>query len=308
MRSRARNDNRTGSGGRRRTAAAKGPGGRPVSQGPAKADPAPDGLGALLEGLHARHHHLENLNPDPLVFPRQYAEVADGELAGLVAAGLAYGQVDQIMLTLGQVFGTLGPSPAGFLRATPPRQFLERFAGFSYRFHKAGDLALLLHLVGQVLDRYGSLLKCFLDGDRGGAIGPALGAFADRLLSGDARPILASPHVPPGHPVRHFLPSPARGGAAKRLCLYLRWMVRKDDLDPGFWHGVVDPARLVVPLDTHVARVGRELGLSTRRTADWKTACEITDALRRHDPRDPVRYDFSLFRYGMGRGQRSRGK
>jgi uncharacterized protein (TIGR02757 family) len=224
-------------------------------------------------------------------------------LAGLVAAGLAYGHVDQIMLALERVFGVLGASPVRFLGTTAPQELEGRFTGFSYRFHKARDLALLLHLAAQVLERHGSLAACFLSADRGGPIGSALGAFSDSLLSGDARPVLATRHVPADHPVRHFLPSPAKGGAAKRLCLYLRWMVRRDALDPGFWGGAVDPARLVVPLDTHVARVGRELGLTLRKTADWKTACEITDGLRRYHPSDPVRYDFSLFRYGMGRSR-----
>ena len=101
--------------------------------------------------------------------------------------------------------------------------------------------------------------------------------------------------------MRFLLASPASGGAAKRLCLYLRWMARRDALDPGYWSGAVETARLVVPLDTHVARVGRQLGLTGRATADWKMALEITEGLRRFDPADPLRFDFSLFRFGMGR-------
>ncbi|MDW7712403.1 MAG: TIGR02757 family protein [Deferrisomatales bacterium] len=261
-----------------------------------------DRLGKLLEGLYRRHHRLERLEPDPLVFARRYGRPEDGEVAGLVAAALAYGQVEQIVATLGGVFAALGPCPARLVRESSPDALGSLTRGFSYRFHKQQDLALFLHLVGQVLERHGSLREAFLAGDAGGELGPALTAFAGKVLGGDPRPFLPRRSLPEGHPVRHLLPCPARGGASKRLCLYLRWMVRRDALDPGFWHGAVDPARLVVPLDTHVARVGRGLGLTARKTADWKTACEVTRSLRRYDPGDPVRFDFSLFRFGMGRG------
>ncbi|MHB8765045.1 MAG: TIGR02757 family protein [Deferrisomatales bacterium] len=260
---------------------------------------------AFLEDLYARHHRPENLHPDPLVFARGFADPGDGELAGLVAAGLAYGQVAQIMATLGGVFQSLGPRPRATLTAWSAADLRDAFRGFRYRFHRGPDLALFLHLVRQALERYGSLGELFRASDPGGPVGPALAAFSEGLFAGDARPLLPTREVPPGHPARNLLPSPARGGAAKRLCLFLRWMVRSDALDPGYWHGRVDPARLVVPLDTHVARVGRELGFTARQAADWKTAGEITAALRRYDPADPVRYDFSLFRFGMGRGPRA---
>ncbi|MBE0616305.1 MAG: TIGR02757 family protein [Proteobacteria bacterium] len=212
------------------------------------------------------------------------------------------------MIVLERVAAILGPRPRRLLASSLAADLLEATRGFSYRFHKGRDLALFLHLLRQVLERFGSLREAFRAGDPGGPIDVAMSAFGARILCGDPRPILRSREVPPQHPVRHFLPTPARGGAAKRLCLYLRWMVRRDELDPGFWHGAVDPARLVVPLDTHVARVGRELGLTSRKGADWKTACEITAALRSCDPTDPVRYDFSLFRYGMGRGSAVRSR
>lgn len=259
--------------------------------------PAP----SFLEDLFRRHHRPENLFPDPLAFARGYPDPLDGEVAGLVAGALAYGKVEKIMEALGRVFRVLGERPRVTLERLGPRDLVELFQGFRYRFHKGEDVVLLLHLTAQAIARRGSLAETFEAGDPGGEIGAALSAFVEELLSGDPRPILPGRTIGPGHPVRHFLPSPARGGAAKRLCLYLRWMVRKDALDPGYWHGRVAPARLVVPLDTHVARVGRDLGFTSRRTADWKTACEITKALKRYDPTDPVRFDFSLFRFGMGR-------
>lgn len=260
----------------------------------------------LLEGLYARHHHLENLHPDPLVFARRYRDPNDGELAGLIAAAFAYGRVEKIMEALERVFGVLGPSPRDrLLQLKPKDDALESLVGFKYRFHKKEDVALVFHLLRQVLERRGSLLRLFQSCDDGACTGPALAGFAEEILSGDARPLLRARTLPAGHPVRFLLSSPARGGAAKRLCLFLRWMVRRDEIDPGFWHGSVDPARLIVPLDTHVARVARQLGFTRRSAADWRTALEVTSSLRSYDPADPVRFDFSLFRFGMERAGRN---
>lgn len=254
---------------------------------------------AWIEKLHGTHHRAENLYPDPLVFAKGYENPKDGELAGLVAAAFAYGQVGKIMEALGRVFSFLGQNPSGAILTAKPGEVAEALQGFVYRFHKTKDVALFFHLLRQALETWGDLGALFLSVDLGGDVATPLGGFAERILGGDARPLLRTRSVPAGHPVRFLLASPAAGGAAKRLCLFLRWMVRKDEIDPGYWFGRVDPARLVIPLDTHVARVGRALGFTRRQTADWKMAREITEALRSYDPLDPVRYDFSLFRHGM---------
>ncbi|MBI5015071.1 MAG: TIGR02757 family protein [Deltaproteobacteria bacterium] len=260
----------------------------------------------LLERLYRSHHHLENLAPDPLVYARGFADPEEGEVAGLLAAAFAYGQVGKILEALGRVFAALGPRPLMAVRTADLREISTALEGFTYRFHKMQDVVLFVHLLRQALDRWGTLSALFAAGDAAPEMGPALTAFADAVLSGDARPVLRTRAVPLKHPVRFFLASPARGGAAKRLCLFLRWMVRRDAIDPGYWQGRIDPARLVVPLDTHVARVAAQLGLSKRKTADWRTAVEITETLRRHDPIDPVRYDFSLFRHGMDASRRKK--
>lgn len=265
--------------------------------------PTPD----ELEALYRRHHRPENLYPDPLVFARGYADPLDGEVAGLVAAALAYGRVERIMEALEQVFAHLGAEPRRAVLSVGPGEWLERLGGFAYRFHKGLDVAVLLLLLRRTLERWGSLAALFHARDPGGDIREALAGLAGEILAADPRPLLQTRAVPRGHPVRHLVAGPGRGGAAKRLCLFLRWMVRRDALDPGYWHGRIDPARLVVPLDTHVAQVGRDLGFTRRRSADWRTAREITEALRAYDPADPVRFDFSLFRFGMGRGGAPRG-
>lgn len=252
----------------------------------------------LLETLYRRHHRPENLFPDPLCLVLRHHGAPDGEVAGLLAAALAYGRAELIVRALEEIFAKIGPSPREALLATRPEEWPERFDGFCYRFHKGRDVAALLILLRQALARHGSLAslweKCFR-----GDVGDALSAFSHEILSGDPRPALPFRDLPQGHPVRYFLASPASGAAAKRLCLYLRWMVRRDEIDPGHWEGLTSPAQLVIPLDTHVARVSRHFGLTARKAADWRTAQEITSALRRFHPEDPLRYDFSLFRHGM---------
>lgn len=254
----------------------------------------------LLENLHAEYHRLENLYPDPLVFCRYREDPLDGELAGLISAALAYGRVEKIVSTLDWLFTRLGPSPRKTLLEAGPADLEELTRGFVYRFHKGPDIALFLWLVKQTLLKEGTLGELFSK-NAGGDYGDALSAFSSAILDNSPRPLLDVATLPSSHPTRYLLASPKGGSAAKRLCLYLRWMIRKDELDPGYWEGRYDPANLVVPLDTHVAKVGRRLKMTARKSADWRTASEITAALRLFSPSDPLRYDFCLFRFGMGR-------
>jgi uncharacterized protein (TIGR02757 family) len=153
------------------------------------------------------------------------------------------------------------------------------------------DLASLLGAARRLRARHGSLEALFLAGDPGGAtVEGALAAFAAGFRRAE-----------PGFGARGaaaFLPSPAEGSACKRPLLFLRWMARDDGIDTGAWSGV-DPARLLLPLDTHVARIARALGLLRRRATDWAAALEATASLRRFDPADPVKYDFPLCRLGI---------
>ncbi len=251
-----------------------------------------------MEALHAEHHRLDNLDPDPLIFARGFTDPNEGEVAALIAAGFAYGRVEQIVKTLGAIFTVLGKTPRTKILETDAREWLDLYEGFFYRFHKAPDLALLLWLIRQALEKHGTL-KALFTSSGASTTGEKLTAFCDTILDGDPRPILSSSQLPPRHPVRYLFSSPGKGGAAKRMCLFLRWMIRKDQLDPGYWQGAMDPADLIVPLDTHVAKVGKTYGMTTRKSSDWKTAVEITAALKKYDETDPLRYDFSLFRFGM---------
>ncbi len=241
-----------------------------------------------FEVLYLAYNRREYLHPDPLAVVCDYGCKADREIAGLIASSLAYGRVVQILTSLEKVFGVMGGSPNKYLLSRGVEQIETDFAEFRHRWTSGRDLSGLLIGVRQVLIEFGSLEAFFLDGmdDNDPDVVAALGAFVEGLKRRS------------GAVGNKLLADPEKGSACKRLNLFLRWMVRQDDVDPGGWTGV-DPSRLVIPLDTHMHRICRSLGLTERRQADLKCAVEITRAFRTISPSDPVKYDFSLTRFGI---------
>jgi uncharacterized protein (TIGR02757 family) len=255
---------------------------------------APNGAGLrdtvflreVLEELYARLNRREYVHPDPLEFLYAYEDVRDREIAGLVASGLAYGRVAQVLKSVRWVLDRM-PQPARFLAGATRKSLISAIGGFKHRFTTGIDLADMLWNARQAIEKHGSLEACFTSGLQGEdeTVVGALGGFACALSGGEG---CAS----------YLAPSPEGGSACKRLNLYLRWMARRDDVDPGGWTSV-PASKLVVPLDTHMFRIGRELGLTERKQADLKTALEITGAFREISPEDPVKYDFALTRLGI---------
>jgi uncharacterized protein (TIGR02757 family) len=256
----------------------------------------------LLERLDASLDRAARIAADPVEFPRAQRSPEDAEVAGLVAVSLAYGRADLFKPVVARVLAAMGPSPARFAEAFAAAPAPGVFDGIVYRFNRPPDLAALVAGIGAARRRHGGLGARFaaLFGEEGGdpaALRPALARFAGELRDApEARALLGRRGL---RGLRHLLPDPAGPGPAKRWNLYLRWMVRgPDTVDLGLWRGVPASA-LVVPLDTHVHRVARALGLTARRDASWRTAEEITAGLRRMDPADPVRFDFALCHLGM---------
>jgi uncharacterized protein (TIGR02757 family) len=270
-----------------------------VSFSPARAH----ALRPLLDGLDARLGVAARLQADPVELPRRYADPLDQEIAALFAASLAYGRADLFKPLVARLLAAMGPSPAAFVRAFARAPDPAAFSFAVYRFNRPRDLAALAAGAGHVALAHGSLGARFAGLFREGGGGPdglrpALAAFARDLR--EAPPVGPLLRGRGRRGLRHLLPDAAGAGASKRWNLYLRWMVRGPDaVDLGAWRGLVPRAALVVPLDTHVHRVARCLGLTRRADATWRTAEEITRALRRVDPEDPVRYDFALCHLGM---------
>jgi uncharacterized protein (TIGR02757 family) len=221
------------------------------------------------------------------------------EVAGLLAASLAYGRVDLFLPKVDRLLRAMGPSPAAYVRDVDLAGARRLLSGFVYRFNVGADVAVLLLGMGRMLRRRGSLEAGFVHHLRqaGGKLHGALAGFLRELRDVDQHAVERS--LGPVRGLGHLLPMPLGPGAAKRLNLFLRWMVRgPDGVDLGIWKGISPPA-LMVPLDTHLARVSRRLGLTRRRSMGWRAAEEITARLRQLDPTDPVRFDFLLCHHGM---------
>jgi uncharacterized protein (TIGR02757 family) len=235
---------------------------------------------------------------DPVQLVRRYRDPRDYEIAGFCAAALAFGRVSSVIQSVGDLLAAMGPSPAAYVSRFDPARDRGDLGALGHRWTRSVDLVALVWVLRQMLDRAGSIEAFFLVGHRPDAVDveAALDDFSARALALDLRAAYGQVPARPG--VAFFFPRPASGSGCKRMNLFLRWMVRRDAIDAGIWRGV-RPAQLVVPLDTHVIRLGQCLRLTRYRSPGWRMAREITDALRRFDPIDPVRYDFSLCHLGM---------
>lgn len=237
---------------------------------------------------------ISTIAPDPLQLVHRYTDPLDQEVAALLAAAFAYGRAEIVVANVGRVLDRMTPSPFEYLLTFDRSEGAKRFAGFTHRFQKTPELLSLLERMGAAIRANGSLgalfQLCYSEKEKD--IGPSLTRFVESLIN----------IVPPSHIERsaldYLLTSPANGSACKRMNLFLRWMVRRTSPDLGLWQ-FVDPAKLVVPLDTHVHRISSFLGLSRRKSADWKTARELTTTLAKFDSHDPVRYDFAICRLGI---------
>ena len=245
-------------------------------------------LEEVLENLYQKYNRREFIHPDPLEFLYDYDDSRDREIVGLIASSLAYGRVFQILKSVSNVLEKMVPSPSRFIKESSMESLLCTYSGFKHRFTNGDDLAAMLFGIKNVIIKYGSLHACFKSSftDDNESILPAISSFVKELSAEF------------NNRCNSLLPVPSRGSACKRLNLFFRWMVRRDDVDPGGWEDI-SPLHLVVPLDTHLHRISLSLGFTNRRQADMKTAMEITDAFRTMVPHDPVRYDFALSRLGI---------
>jgi TIGR02757 family protein len=233
---------------------------------------------------------------DPIEYVRKFSDPRDIEIAGLLASSLAYGQVETIRSSIERVLRVMGGSLSDFICATSFIDKQELLKAFKHRFNDGKDLALLFECAKRVFNEKGSIQALFAEGLRKGdpTIKNGLNEFVKKL---NAWAIMIGGK--PGKSFRHLLPLPEAGSPCKRLNMYLRWMVRKNDgIDLGIWDNV-SPAMLIIPVDTHVAKIARHYKMTRRKSADWRMAEEITGVLKKISPFDPVKYDFSLCRAGM---------
>jgi uncharacterized protein (TIGR02757 family) len=252
----------------------------------------------LLARLASEQDVADRISFDPLEFPRRYEDPADIEVVGLIAASMAYGRASVFKPRIEQVLTVMGPNPARFAKSFALSPTVEPFRGIAYRFNQPEDFAALVAAIGWSISEHGSLGRRFgaLLGEHG--LREGLAHFASELREAPTTTALLKRRGRRG--LRYLLSDARAGGAAKRWHLYLRWMTRgPDGVDLGVWRDHVPPSALMVPLDTHIARVAYNLRLTARTDLSWKTAEEVTNSLRALDPADPVRFDFSLCHHGM---------
>lgn len=261
----------------------------------------------ILERLYARYNHRQFIPPDPLQFVYKYSSREDMEIAAFLSAILAYGRVQHIERSLTNLFARMGNSPFKFVKNFDAKK-RAKLKGFKHRFTSGDCLSDLFWLLKKILNQYGSIEEFFLAGynpsDKN--VIPALSKFCDSLLAMHTSKNTGKP----SRELMYLLASPSRKSACKRLNLFLRWMVRNDDVDPGLWQASIDKAKLLVPVDVHMARLSGILGFHDKRAILLSSALKITERFAEIEPADPVKYDFALSRIGIlenctGRGRSS---
>ena len=256
------------------------------------------GLGPELDRLYDGFNVADS-TADPVQFVWRYGDPADREVVALIASSLAFGRLASVLASIERVLAVLGDAPADWLRDMDVSEARMALGPIVHRWTRGDDVAALLMVIAALRSRHGSIEGCFVAHDDPAAadITPGLEGLVQEACAVDVSAAYGG--GPPRRPgVGYFFPRPSAGSACKRLNLFLRWMSRQDAVDPGGWTRV-SRSRLVIPLDTHTIRVGRCLQLTRYVSPGWRMAADITATLRRIDPRDPVRYDFSLCHMSM---------
>lgn len=257
-------------------------------------------LKQTLDRFYNAYNFKDRVLHDPIEFPHQYKKPEDIEVSGFIASCFAYGRVDLFKLVVRRILSIIGKNPYEFLLSFNLKKQSYLFSGIKYRFNENEDILCLLYILSKIFKRYGSIevlfKKSYKDVDANIEYG--LGGLISGLLSVDTSPVYSKNIRPAG--LLQFFPSPEKRSACKRMNLFLRWMIRDKDIDFGIWKGI-SKNKLIIPLDTHIARISRCLGFTDRKSEDWKMAVGITEALKNFDPEDPLKYDFALCHQGISK-------
>ncbi len=251
-----------------------------------------------LDELCNVHRLRAYIKDDPIEFPHLYQDPKDIELAGLIASALAFGRVDLFKPVIKKVLSFSSDSLYDYVINFDPHTAVRYFDALYYRMCKGRDMACLIFILSEILREYGTIGNLFYScyNEREDIRG-SLKRFVEILRKVDTTPVYGEKTCTRG--LLQLLPSPEGGGPCKRFNMSFRWMVRADDgIDFGLWDKV-PPSSLVIPLDTHIARICKGLNMTKRKTAGWAMAEEITGGFRLLTPEDPLKYDFALCHLGI---------
>ena len=245
----------------------------------------------ILDKYHKKYNNPDFIINDPISIPHRFSSKQDIEISGFWTAMIAWGRRNMIIKNATRLFALMDNAPYDFI-VNHQEKDRKRFLDFKHRTFQPLDTLYFLEFLQwyyRVNDSLETAFSGFLT-ENDPDIKPALTGFHDLFFSLDNAPDRTKKHVA----------TPVRKSTCKRLNMFLRWMVRKDDngVDFGIWHDI-KPSQLMIPVDVHVDRIARQLGLLTRKQRDWFAVEEITDNLKKYDPVDPVKYDFALFGIGV---------
>jgi uncharacterized protein (TIGR02757 family) len=251
-----------------------------------------DEIKVFLEEKYLQYNNPSFIICDPISIPHSFSDSRDREISGFLTATIAWGRRDLILRSSRLMLEMMENSPYEFIMSASENE-LVRLSGFVHRTFNGTDCAYFIKGLRHIYSNYNSMEEVLIEGIKtGGSLREGLSHLRSEFFS--------LPHAPRNE--KHF--ADVMGGAAgKRLNMFLRWMVRKDNhgVDFGIWEKI-DPAMLYIPLDLHSGNTARHLGLLTRKMNDWKAVEELTEILREFDPADPVKYDFALFGLGVFEG------
>lgn len=247
-----------------------------------------------IDELAQKYETSDFIKDDPIRIPHRFFEKKDIEIAGFMASLVAYGRRDVFIKKLEQLLQIAQDEPYNFIMNFEPKVLGD----FNYRFGKPDDFAQIFNILKNLYQKDGGLEELFKYGyncvhqsisshkTQENMFVPVTDYFYSRAENPDAIGF------------KFMIPDANKGSAMKRMCMFLRWMVRKKPVDFEIWD-FMPASDLLIPLDTHVARLSREMGLLTRNANDFKSVLELTENLRKFDPKDPIKYDFALFGYGV---------
>ena len=256
-----------------------------------------------IDELVLKYETEEFIKDDPIRIPNKFTEKKDIEIAGFIASLVAYGRREVFIKKLNQLLDIAQYEPYNFIMNFEP----EILGDFNYRFGKPEDFAQIFDIMRNLYEKDGGLEELFKYGyqsthpeikdfdplpqgarEQNNMFIPVTDYFYSRAKDNNATGF------------KFMVPDARKGSAMKRICMFLRWMIRKGPVDFGIWD-FMPASDLLIPLDTHVARISREMGLLKRNANDFKAVLEITENLRKFDPQDPVKYDFAMFGYGVSK-------
>lgn len=241
--------------------------------------------------FHYKSFNKSNIDFDPILFPKKFSDYNDIETMAFIASIFSFGKIEQILSSLGNFLSLSENQPYDFIL-----NYDKKFRiNFNHRFYKSSDIHNLFIVLQYVLSKHKTIKNLFLSGysERHPNIKQALSTFSKAMLN-----MYENKSMNLNHAVKFMFPIPEKGSACKRMNLFLRWMVRKDNIDFGLW-SEIPRNKLIIPVDTHIAKISKQLKLTNKKNVSWKMAEEITEYLKKFDPIDPVKYDFALCHIGI---------